>query len=206
MQIEAKFGRFVDRGSGERIALPVLTETVLAPGSWYRFDAVISPAQHSVANRALNGLVGPDRRWQYKHSKAVDFFAHNAAGQRVRITMDEGRSRVVESMVKERLADLAIFMPNRPLDVRISVNSELPAAPPSTSPGDSEVERFKDRRSYLDTATSLQFDLTEVTQRTGGRMETKLELEVESKDPAALIADPATFIRSIRKFASQVLK
>lgn len=191
----------MDRNTGQRVQLPVLTETVLAPGAWYRFDALLSPAQHALSNKTLNGRVGPDRRWHYKHTKAVDFFAHDAAGERVRVTMDEGRSRVVESMVKERLADLAILMPNRPLDVRISVNSERPAAAPSTRPGDSEVERFKDRRSYLDTGTSIQYDLTEVTQRTGGRTETKLELEMESKDPAAVLADPASFLTEIRKFA-----
>jgi hypothetical protein len=183
--------------------LPILTETVLQPGPWFRFEATVTPPEFATFNQKLNVRVGPDKVMQYKHTKALDTFSTNSIGDRVRISYDERRERVIESMVKTRLGDLAIFMPNRPLDVRISVNLEMPAQAPPPTPG--EVERLKDRRTYVDTKTSIQYDLTEVSQTTGRRQETKLEVEMEAVKAEAVMAAPFTFLAEVRQFSRLLL-
>lgn len=149
-------------------------------------------------------MIGPDRRWQYKHTKTVDSILSKTDSQgKTRITQDEARTKVLESMVKRRLGDLAIFMPNCSLDVRISVNLEMPLAVSQAdlqaiASGNIESERFKDRRSYQDNATAIQYDLTEVTQSRSGQSETRYELEMEAIKAADLLQDPSNFVNQIR--------
>lgn len=64
--------------------------------------------------------------------------------------------------------------------------------------GNIDSERFKDRRSYQDTATSIQYDLTEVIQRKSGQSETRYELEMEAIKAADLLQDPSNFVNEIR--------
>lgn len=211
----------MDKNTGQRVQLPILSETgtfnmvhihiitrvVLDNGSWYRFESNLTPVEHATFNKELNKMIGPDRRWLYKHTKTVDSILNKTATQaKSRVTQDETKTRVLESMVKKRLGDLAIFMPNYPLDVRISVNLEMPS---TVSPADLQAiasgnidsERFKDRRSYQDTITALQYDLTEVTQRKSGTIETRYELEMEAINAADLLKDPSNFINEIRGFS-----
>lgn len=153
-------------------------------------------------------MVGPDRRWHYKHTKTVDsILSKTALEGKARVTQDETKNKVLESMVKKRLGDLAIFMPANPLDVRISVNLETPATVSQTdlqsiADGNAESERFKDRRSYQDSATAIQYDLTEVTQRNSSQTEIRYELEMEALRAADLLQDPSNFVNEIRGFSS----
>jgi hypothetical protein len=181
---------------------------VLEPGNWYRFDSNLTALEHASFNKELNNKVGPDRRWHYKHTKTVDSVLSKAAPEgKTRVTQDETRKKVLESMVKKRLGDLAIFLPGSPLDVRISVNLETPATVSqvdlqSIADGSAESERFKDRRSYQDSATAIQYDLTAVTQRNSSATETRYELEMEALRAADLLQDPSIFVNEIRGFSS----
>jgi len=160
-------------------------------------------------NQRLNAMVQPDRRWTYKHTKTYDSFVMRGS-QKLRATRDAAKEKVIEAMYKIRIADLAIHMPNKPLDVRISVNLETPVTLTEAELAilqaeNYDIERFKDRRSYLDNAMGIQYDLTTVSQTTRGNAETKLELELESKRTADLLADPSNFVNELRGFLKKVI-
>lgn len=54
----------------------------------------------------------------------MDKFYKNAQDERVRISFEEGTEKWLQAVVKERIADLHIYFPNSPFDVRISINKE----------------------------------------------------------------------------------
>lgn len=184
-----------------------MSATVLEPGNWFRFDSNLSVAEYAAFNQALNGKVGPDRMWTYKHTKTIDTVLMKTGGVKMRVTQTEDKGKILEVMAKKRIADFAIYMPAHPVDVRISVNVEDPMqleAPQQAqlAQGQFDSERFKDRRSYIETASAIEFDLTAVQQKSLGQaVETKYEMEIESLEPARLLADPTQFIAQIRAFA-----
>ncbi|KFY35629.1 hypothetical protein V494_05750 [Pseudogymnoascus sp. VKM F-4513 (FW-928)] len=102
---------------------------------------------------------------------------------KVRITHDQKTGAPLAQIIKTRVKDLDIYIPNSPLDCRISVNLEL------RYDGDSEAlargsdkknqpDRNKDRLSY--TQSHYQIDLTQVTSASGEK-EHELEIEIETK-------------------------
>jgi polynucleotide 5'-triphosphatase len=85
---------------------------------------------------------------------------------KVRVTHDQKTGEVLAKIIKTRVKDLDIFIPNSPLDCRISVNLEM------KYDGDTEAlargadrqnqpDRNKDRLSYKQ--SHYQIDLTQVT-------------------------------------------
>ncbi|KAH7021456.1 CYTH-like domain-containing protein [Microdochium trichocladiopsis] len=103
---------------------------------------------------------------------------------RVRISRDD-KGNVLAKIAKARLADWQIWMPNTPLDARISVNLEWEWDGPVEEieanhlPNrDKAPNRNKNRLSY--THGFYQVDLTQVTYTTPGRASAKEhEIEVE---------------------------
>ncbi len=167
------------------------------------------PDEHSKFNMALNATVKPDSQWTYKHTKTIDTILNFPTG-RVRVTQTADQTSIIECMRKRRIADLAIYMPNRKVDVRVSVNVEEPY--PADDPqilqqlrtGSFDTKREKDRRSYFDPSNGIQYDLTEVRQRRSADWgpQTSLELEIEVKNTEDLLADTSFFTSAIRSFSS----
>ncbi|OBT72999.1 hypothetical protein VF21_07860 [Pseudogymnoascus sp. 05NY08] len=102
---------------------------------------------------------------------------------KVRITHDQKTGASLAQIIKTRVKDLDIYIPNSPLDCRISVNLEM------RYDGDSEAlargsdkrnqpDRNKDRLSY--TQSHYQIDLTQVTSASGDK-EHELEIEIDTK-------------------------
>ncbi|KFZ16855.1 hypothetical protein V502_04865 [Pseudogymnoascus sp. VKM F-4520 (FW-2644)] len=102
---------------------------------------------------------------------------------KVRVTHDQRTGAPLAQIIKTRVKDLDIYLPNSPLDCRISVNLEM------RYDGDSEAlargsdkknqpDRNKDRLSY--TQSHYQIDLTQVTSASGEK-EHELEIEIETK-------------------------
>lgn len=88
---------------------------------------------------------------------------------KVRISQDQKTGQVLAQIIKCRIKDLDIYMPNRPLDCRISINFEMKFDMDvediiAASTGDRQPDRNKDRLSY--TQSHYQIDLTQVTQTT----------------------------------------
>ncbi|TFK73622.1 mRNA capping enzyme [Pluteus cervinus] len=184
IEVEAKIGILRDRSSGQRIQLPVLVETILAPDSVdCRFESNMSGQQHKHFNTLLNGLKVnppiPTSPVDYQHLYLTDSFYQNpdAAHDRdkIRVTRDEKTSTVRQCVRKIRLGDLNIYSPKRAADWRISVNYEVPMNHPIGSPS---YTRRKDRLSY--THEEFVIDLTQVTSSTASNAAQVLhELEIE---------------------------
>lgn len=92
---------------------------------------------------------------------------------KVRVTYEQRSRKVVATIVKVRVADLNIHMPNSPLDCRISINLEMNWPGPVEEleqiggGGDrGSPPRQKDRLSYAQ--GSIQVDLTQVTTPMSG--------------------------------------
>ncbi|KAI8921928.1 CYTH-like domain-containing protein [Powellomyces hirtus] len=188
LEVEGKLGLIIDKHTNSRIRLPVMTETVLMNDGQYRFDSNMTMDQHAHFNRTLNALVQrPGATVRYVHTKEVDHY-HETGSRRVRVSIDQKTQKVKEVLVKQRVADLEIHLPNSPLDFRISISMEVPAPqPPQDSV--SRFRRHKDRLSYSHQV--IRVDLTQVRQFDGRDRESNLthECEVEFIRAACLIEE-----------------
>ncbi|KZT64003.1 mRNA capping enzyme [Daedalea quercina L-15889] len=183
VEVEAKIGVLKDKISGQRIQLPVLVETILAPSSIdYRFESNMSPMQHKHFNELLNSLkVSPPSSAtssiDYAHLRLIDsFYQSPDSRDKIRVTRDEKTGKVEQCVRKVRLGDLDIYSPKRAADWRISVNVEIPVPPPI---GTATHTRRKDRMSY--SHEEFRIDLTQVTSSagSGAKPEVLHELELE---------------------------
>jgi len=196
VEVEAKIGILRDRLSGNRLNLPVLTETILSPNFGdFRFESNMTSKQHQHFNVLLNGLkTSPPSTvltpLNYTHLYLVDSFypspdSSSGPDDKIRVTRDERTGEVKECVKKIRLGDLNIYCPKRVADWRISVNIEIPVPHPL---GSATHTRRKDRMSYLH--EEFNIDLTQVTSNQGTVRVTH-ELEVEVARPALLLATAA---------------
>ncbi|KAJ2727018.1 mRNA-capping enzyme subunit beta [Coemansia sp. Benny D115] len=210
LEIEGKLGRLVDRKTKQRIALPVLSETVLADDKDLRFESDMTLQQHAMFNKILNQRVDETRRpehrgsrVEYRHTKEIDHF-YRVDGTRVRVTTNKESGEIISVITKNRIADLNIYSPRTKLDIRISINEELTMAKPDMETNKAILERHKDRLSYKQDLWSI--DLTQVIspeQEKGPAnpyalgppkttpATTTHELEVEVANPQAWLAERA---------------
>ncbi|KIP09698.1 hypothetical protein PHLGIDRAFT_102447 [Phlebiopsis gigantea 11061_1 CR5-6] len=194
IEVEAKVGILRENGSGTRVNLPVIVETILHPEyKEYHFESNMSPMQHRHFNTLLNKLKlassqpgHPSSPLEYTHLHLVDtFYPAEGSGNKIRVTRDEKTKEVVACMQKKRLASLDIISPKRNADWRISVNVEVPVQMPI---GTATFSRRKDRMSY--THEEFIIDLTQVTSTSGPNVKPEIlhELEVELARPTYLFA------------------
>jgi len=177
-----------DRGTGTRLRLPILVETILAPkAADCQFESNMSQAQHQHYNILLNNLkeasdrpgYHSDSPIMYRHTRVVDsFYASENPRDRdkIRVTRDDKTKEVLASVRKVRLGNLDVYNPKHAADWRISVNVEVPVQHPLGSPTHS---RRKDRISY--SHEEFLIDLTQVTSYGGPGSQAELlhELELE---------------------------
>jgi len=193
VEVEAKIGVLRDRVSGQRLKLPVLVETILAPESIYlRFEANMSLNTHRHYNELLNKLKltssepsHPSTPLAYTHLHLIDSFYSDNSREKIRLTRNERSGDIVECVRKVRLGDLNVYSPKRAADWRVSVNLEIPVSPPIGTPTHT---RRKDRISYSHEEFSI--DLTQVTSSTSasGGPEVLHELEIEISRSALLLS------------------
>ncbi|KAM7221244.1 CYTH-like domain containing protein [Rhypophila decipiens] len=217
-EIEAKFGVLIDKHTQGRVALPIETNCILSDnGNWLAFRSSMTEAQHKFFNDFLNEMVKathPDNKAnvtrrlpvKYQHRRQVDKFfdlpantalpgyvtdLFNASGHRpkVRITYDQKTNEVLAKIIKTKVQDIHLFLPESALDCRISVNLEMDWDGPvealeSQTKRPPAPDRMKDRLSY--SHGHYQIDLTQVTQVNSQRPEKQHELEIEV-NPAAII-------------------
>ena len=169
LEIEAKLGRICVDGRRIDQDFPVLTATVLHPDYPCQFVSDMTVAQHKSFNEHLNATVDR-RKVVYKHTRMTD----RVYDDRVRVTTDDKTGDIVETIRKEHIDNLHILSPMTPFDVRITVNIEHPADPPSTNV---KTTRKKDRLTY--SHAHYQVDLTQVK---GDKTTHELELELTSPE------------------------
>ncbi|EZF75570.1 hypothetical protein H105_02889 [Trichophyton soudanense CBS 452.61] len=212
LEVEAKLGRLIDKSRGERLRLPILSETVISkddPNLRLAFESSMSQAQHRAMNNFLNEAVktsisqGTARiPLAYAHKRERDTFYDISANDlppivqhhlhprhkpRVRVTTDVRTGAVIARIVKCRIADLDVYSPRTCLDWRISVNLEMNydgdlTKLQQTSDWKRSGDRNKDRMSYRHLA--YQIDLTQVgtTDSTPADFEHELEIEISSAE------------------------
>jgi hypothetical protein len=184
IEVEAKIGVLRDRG-GNRLNLPVLVETILAPKATdCHFESNMSQAQHQHFNILLNKLKEASDKpgyhsssIAYTHAHLVDtFYASENSREKIRVTRNDKTGEVIATVKKVRLGNLDVYSPKQAADWRISVNVEVPVQHPLGTPTHS---RRKDRISY--SHEEFVVDLTQVASysATGSQPELLHELEVE---------------------------
>nr|GAT50585.1 predicted protein [Mycena chlorophos] len=197
IEVEAKVGLLRDTRTSQRLMLPVLVESIIAPEyakGDVRFESNMSMQQHKHFNLRLNDLKlsssqpgFPASPLGYMHLRLTDSFYPSEDKEKIRVTKDTNTQEVVECLRKIRLGDLNIYSPKRAVDWRVSVNIEVPVSHPIGSPTHS---RKKDRLSY--THEEFSIDLTQVTSQTqSGAPELLHELELEFARPDMLVAAAA---------------
>ncbi|KAG9083776.1 mRNA-capping enzyme subunit beta [Ceratobasidium sp. UAMH 11750] len=188
VEIEAKLGILIDKGSNSRLGGLSLTECIMPPNSPIdtRFESNMPLQAHKHYNGLLNALVAQavpgQPRVKYSHTKLVDEFYGEGHGEKTRVTRDEKTGKVTACVRKRRIANLDIHSPKQGVDWRISINLEEPASTPSGQPAHT---RRKDRISY--THQAFKIDLTQVTSSHGGPNQLLHELEVEFVNAAELL-------------------
>ncbi|KAJ5108057.1 hypothetical protein N7456_004732 [Penicillium angulare] len=151
IEVEAKLGHVMDIDRGERLMLPVLTETVInrdSPRFRTSFESSMTVEQHRAMNNFLNEAVkasmpnnNPDRiPISYAHKKERDTFYEVSAADlppiirqnlnprhkpKVRVTTDQRTGEVLAKIVKCRIADIDVASPRTTVDWRVSVNLEM---------------------------------------------------------------------------------
>ncbi|KAF8606940.1 mRNA triphosphatase CET1 [Ceratobasidium sp. AG-I] len=189
VEIEAKLGILIDKGSNARLGGLSLTECILPPNSPIdtRFESNMPLQAHKHYNGLLNKLVAQavpgQPRVKYSHTKLVDDFYGDGHGEKTRVTRDEKTKQVVACVRKKRIANLEVHSPKQGVDWRISINLEEPAPAPNGQPA---LTRRKDRISY--THQAFKIDLTQVTSSHAGPNQQLLhELEIEFVSAAELL-------------------
>ncbi|KAE8352617.1 CYTH-like domain-containing protein [Aspergillus coremiiformis] len=151
IEVEAKLGQLIDMDRGERLQLPILTESVVnKENTRFRtaFESTMTIAQHRAMNNFLNEAVkasipqaNPGRiPLSYAHKKERDTFYEISPSElppvirqnlnprhkpKVRVTIDQRTGEVLAKIVKCRVADLDVYSPRTCVDWRISVNLEM---------------------------------------------------------------------------------
>ena len=77
--------------------------------------------QHNIINQILNSKV-THSNVEYLHTKTIDSYFQHDQGK-IRKTTDEN-TKTSTFLIKKKIADLEIYSPNDPLDLRISINLE----------------------------------------------------------------------------------
>ncbi|CAE6461343.1 unnamed protein product [Rhizoctonia solani] len=187
VEIEAKLGVIIDKGSNARLGGLSLTECILPPNLPIdtRFESNMPLQAHKHYNGLLNALVAQvvpgQPRVKYSHTKLVDEF-HGEGHEKTRVTRDEKTGKVTACVRKKRIANLDVHSPKQGVDWRISVNLEEPTSNPDGKPAHT---RRKDRISY--THQAFKIDLTQVTSSHNGPNQLLHELEVEFVNAAELL-------------------
>ncbi|KAI9931019.1 mRNA-capping enzyme subunit beta [Aspergillus wentii] len=151
IEVEAKLGQLIDMDRGDRLRLPIMTESVLnKEGSRLRtsFESSMTLAQHRAMNNFLNETVkssmpqnNPGRiPISYAHKKERDTFYEVSPSElppvirqnlnprhkpRVRVTTDQRTGEILAKIVKCRVADMDVHSPRTCVDWRVSVNLEM---------------------------------------------------------------------------------
>jgi len=188
IEIEGKLGRIMDNNTRDRLWLPVQSETVLQSNfKGIRFVSDMTMDQHRNYNQILNKLVNDGNKpnaksafFSYRHIHQIDsFYQVPGHKEKLRLSTDKTNNNVISFIKKVNIGHLNIYLPNSPLDLRISINIEEQMDQALIQNCEANYERQKDRLSYKSHA--LQIDLTQVQEPNNDKKIHELEIELDSK-------------------------
>lgn len=210
IEVEIKLGEIMDKKTDRRLNMPVETETMLNlefSRSDTRFKASVDDALFSNALRFLERAARespPEETEETKSNDKANDKSNDApkrqhikvlprkkttdrtyrvkeSGENVRITFDES-DKELERVSKVNHASMSIYLPGTRLDLRLSINFEIPQDPRYFQPEKKAIlkTRAKDRQSFVTKGVSV--DVTSVITRdqgTDGIPTKEIELEFD---------------------------
>ena len=192
LEVEARIGCLQQKGSRDRMSLPVQSETLLLPPSnahSFEFSSDVGQKTYTAIKKHLTdistGQVSASHPLfkinSVEDSETVDEFYEQPGGDKVRASFRNGE--VSEVIVKQRLELLDMYSgsadpDDRPFDLRVSVNSEKKLAN-YTRDGSVIARREKSRTSFDLKGFVIDMTQVKVKDRAGDR--TSYEVEIELK-------------------------
>jgi polynucleotide 5'-triphosphatase len=152
LEIEARWGHIIDKGSNGRLRGYHDTETVIKSQNMdLKFESTMTMEQHKRMNMYLNGQVRESKApgasrppVDYQHTREIDMFYElgqeqfatlpetvkrlihsSGARQRIRVTRDQKTGQVIRCMIKHRIGNLEISSPQTEWDYRVGINLEI---------------------------------------------------------------------------------
>lgn len=187
-EVEVKLGRIIQKDTGQRLSLPVLTETAVTTDfarEKTTFVSSVSDEQFRLAMEFLKVLAKESKKGLRKptYIEAIpkvymrdEIYRNYDGGRNFRLTFNSG-NELIEQIDKKKVDHLAVYSPGDRLDFRITVSVEVPVSEDEVNMKVLKklTERCKTRVSYKHAA--FQADLTTViSDKT--KMSNEVELEV----------------------------
>ncbi|KAI5948759.1 CET1 [Candida theae] len=222
VELELKFGKIIDKRTGNRINLNVITECIYTNDSDIRFDMEVEEIAWNDIRKMFDELerkfqedkktdhsIRDKRKFKMLESDQTDSF-YQLGGKhehlrKVRISkdnlLDPPRYTAIQ---KERIADLYIHSPQAMYDLRLSLSLEVPVPEGNVesimSKSSPQMQREKKRVSFTHTPTITQFDLTRVmVPREYKNKSGKKVVNHETKYEVEMEADTLEIFQSIDK-------
>ncbi|RLV90904.1 mRNA-capping enzyme subunit beta [Spathaspora sp. JA1] len=185
VELELKFGKIIDKRTGNRLNVNVVTECIFTDHSNIRYDMQVEEIAWQEVRKFFEELernyqedhkgahkqAGPRRKFNMLESDQTDsFYQIGGKGEhikKVRVSKDNEISppRYV-AIHKERIADLYIHNPSSMYDLRLSLSLEIPVPENNIEPiitkNKPSLVREKKRTTWTHAPTITQFDLTRV--------------------------------------------
>ncbi|CCG20521.1 Cet1 mRNA 5'-triphosphatase [Candida orthopsilosis Co 90-125] len=184
VELELKFGKIIDKRTGNRINLNVITECIYTNDSDIRFDMEVEEIAWNDVRKMFDELekrfqeekktdpsIRDKRKFSMLESDQTDSFYQignkNEHLRKVRISKDNLlQPPRYTAIQKERIADLYIHNPQSMYDLRLSLSLEVPVPEGNIesimAKNQPQLTRDKKRVSFTHTPTITQFDLTRV--------------------------------------------
>ncbi|KAK6202487.1 CYTH-like domain-containing protein [Scheffersomyces amazonensis] len=186
VELELKFGKIMDKRTGNRINVSVVTECIFTDHSNTFFDMQVEEIAWNDIKKFFEELekgyqdelrnLPPDahrsrRKFNMLESDITDtFYQVGGRGEhikRVRISKDNSlKPPRFNGIEKQRVSDLFIHVPSSMYDLRLSLSLEIPVAENNLEPimtkNKPSMVREKKRNTWTHAPTLTQFDLTRV--------------------------------------------
>ncbi|KAI5966727.1 CET1 [Candida pseudojiufengensis] len=189
VELELKFGKIIDKRTGNRININVITECIYTDQSNIKFDMEVEELAFKDIRKFFDELEKSyqedikrngsseshhhhqRRKFNILESDKTDsFYQIGSKGEhlrKVRISKDNLLDPPrFEAIQKERIGDLYIHNPQSMYDLRLSLSLEIPVPEGNIesirTKNQPQLSREKKRISFTHPATITQFDLTKV--------------------------------------------
>ncbi|CAK9436440.1 uncharacterized protein LODBEIA_P09980 [Lodderomyces beijingensis] len=188
VELELKFGKIIDKRTGNRLNLNVTTECIYSDPSSIKFDMEVEEIAWKDVRKLFEELertyqdeklkdpqlaqTGPKRKFNVLESDKTDSFYQignkNEHLRRVRVSKDNLlKPPRYTAIQKDRIGDLYVHDPKSMYDLRLSLSLETPVLEANiesimTKYAPPQLSREKKRTSWTHTPTVTQFDLTRV--------------------------------------------
>ncbi|KAI5950745.1 hypothetical protein KGF54_003819 [Candida jiufengensis] len=226
VELELKFGKIIDKRTGNRVNANVITECIYTDQSNIKFDMEVEEIAFKDIRKLFDELEkihqeelkrnGNQEHLKKKFNmlesdKTDSFYQIGQKGEhlrRIRISKDNllDPPRYI-AIQKERIGDLYIHNPQSMYDLRLSLSLEIPVPEGNIesirTKNQPQLSREKKRTSFTHPSTITQFDLTKVMiPKEFKNKSGKKIINYETKYEVEMEADTLELFQSIDKIIS----